>query len=241
MKQIPELNSEESRVEIGSKEALLNVAEEMFAQHGFVATSTRMISKGAGVNLGNLHYYFRTKEALYIEVFKRHGTRLTDERVRLLKDATQRYQGGPVPTAELIRCFVYPFLFAEREPGGQAFVSLHCRLASEPADLAVAVRSMVYDASTMLFVKAFKEALPQLPEDVLYWRLHFLIGANAYTLARSGRLEFISDGRCSSAQTEEAFQQIQPFLEAGLHAPVPNSNKSLTTLSHQAQTPRGQL
>jgi hypothetical protein len=47
-----------------------------------------------------------------------------------------------------------------------------------------------------------------------------MIGAYTYTLMRSGRLEFISGGLCQSDQLEEAFDQILPFLEAGLKAPA---------------------
>jgi len=205
---------------------LLDIAEQLFAQHGYVATSTRMICRAANITLGNLHYHFRSKEALYEEVFQRRGKPLVEERMRLLAQAKEAVRGKPVPVRELIRCFVRPFLLAAREPGGAAFVQLHCRLSSEPAELALSVRSKMYDDSTRVYVQAFRESLPDIPEDVLYWRIHFMIGAYMYTLMRSGRLEFISNGQCSAEDVDEALAQIVPFLEAGLLAPLPEASST---------------
>lgn len=198
---------------------LLDVAEELFAQHGFVATSTRMVARAANVNLGSLHYYFASKEALYLEVFQRRGRPLVAERLRRLGQAQARHGDRPVPLGDLIRCFVEPFLVASMQLAPPAFTQLHCRLAAEPVELAMLVRSTIYDESTRAFVRAFRATLAHLPEDVLYWRLHFMIGTFTYTLTRSGRLEFISAGKCTSADLDAALQQILPFLEAGLKAP----------------------
>ena len=200
---------------------LLDVAEELFAQHGYVATSTRMIARAANMNLGNLHYYFKSKEGLYEEVFQRRGRPLVAQRMHLLAQAREACGAAPVPVRELIRCFVQPFLFAAQEPGGGAFVQLHCRLSSEPAELALLVRSKVYDSSTRAYVQVFRDSLPELPEQVLYWRIHFMIGAYTYTLVRSGRLEFISGGRCNAEDLDAALTQILPFLEAGFQSATP--------------------
>jgi len=206
--------------DVDTRVHLLDVAEELFAQHGYVATSTRMIARASNINLGNVHYYFKSKEALYEEVFQRRGRPLVAQRLQLLADATTASGDQPVPVRELIRCFVLPLLLSAKAPGGAAFAQLHCRLSSEPMELALAVRSRVYDSSTREFVHAFRKSLVHLPEDVLYWRIHFMIGAYLYTLVRSGRLEFISGGRCRSEDVDEALSQILPFLEAGFLSPA---------------------
>lgn len=207
---------------IPTRDLILDVAEEAFATHGYVGTSIRMIATGANITLGNLHYHFKTKESLYLEVFQRCGLPLVEERMRLLDEATQKHGKNPIPLRELILCFITPFLRATMQPRGEAFSRLHSRLPSEPHDLGETVRGLVYNTSTTAYIDAFKATLPELPEDVLYWRLHFMIGANTYTLQRSGRLEFISGGLCQSTDIDAALQQLVPFLEAGLRAPVPD-------------------
>jgi TetR/AcrR family transcriptional regulator len=47
---------------------ILAAAETVFAERGFAAASTATIARRAGLPKANLHYYFRTKEALYARV-----------------------------------------------------------------------------------------------------------------------------------------------------------------------------
>jgi AcrR family transcriptional regulator len=50
---------------------ILEVATQLFAEHGFEKTTVRQISEGAGVNLAAINYHFSDKEALYIQVLSR--------------------------------------------------------------------------------------------------------------------------------------------------------------------------
>jgi TetR/AcrR family transcriptional regulator len=54
-----------------NKRALLEAAEEVFAEQGFAGATTAAIARRAGVPKANLHYYFATKEALYRAVIER--------------------------------------------------------------------------------------------------------------------------------------------------------------------------
>ena len=59
----------------GSKRAasearMLKAAEEVFAQTGFAGARTAQIAQRAGLPKANLHYYFRTKEAIYQRVLE---------------------------------------------------------------------------------------------------------------------------------------------------------------------------
>ena len=50
---------------ISKEENILFAAEELFAEHGFEGTSTRVIAKAANVNISMISYYFGSKEKLY--------------------------------------------------------------------------------------------------------------------------------------------------------------------------------
>jgi AcrR family transcriptional regulator len=206
---------------VKSRERLLDVAEGLFGQLGYEATSTRNIASKAGVTLGTVHYHFASKRQLFIEVFMRRGKSFVAERMRLLEEAHQRWPDGNIPLSELIKRYAFPLVEMALKPGGAAFAQLHSRLTSEPPDLAQEVRSMLHNETTPLYVAAFKNALPHLPEEVLYWRFYFMLGVNTYTLLKSLRLEFISGGKCSSDDLQSAMRQVVPFLEAGFRAPAP--------------------
>lgn len=49
---------------------ILAAAEEVFAETGFAGATTAAIAERAGLPKANLHYYFRTKEALYRRVLE---------------------------------------------------------------------------------------------------------------------------------------------------------------------------
>ncbi len=51
------------------EEKILQSAEELFMENGYDATSTTDIAKRAGCNQALLHYYFRTKENLFQQIF----------------------------------------------------------------------------------------------------------------------------------------------------------------------------
>lgn len=53
-----------------TKHRILEAACVLFAKHGFKAVSTRMIADQAGVKHGTVHYHFKNKKELYIEVFR---------------------------------------------------------------------------------------------------------------------------------------------------------------------------
>jgi len=53
------------------EQAILEVAERLFLEKGFAMTSTTEIAKEAGCNQGLVHYYYRTKEKLFEEVFSK--------------------------------------------------------------------------------------------------------------------------------------------------------------------------
>lgn len=51
-----------------ARERLLQIAAETFVENGFKATSIRKICERANVNVAMVHYYFRSKEDLYLAV-----------------------------------------------------------------------------------------------------------------------------------------------------------------------------
>ena len=51
-----------------TRKALLEAAEQLFAQHGFEAVSVRHLATAAGANLSMVSYYFGSKEGLFEEL-----------------------------------------------------------------------------------------------------------------------------------------------------------------------------
>ena len=67
-----------------TKARILDAAETLFMEHGFEATSLRLITAGAGVNLAAVNYHFGTKEELFQAVLTRRLDPMNLARVTLL-------------------------------------------------------------------------------------------------------------------------------------------------------------
>jgi AcrR family transcriptional regulator len=203
-----------------ARERILDMAQALFAEHGYAAASTRAIAHAAGVNLAQLHYHFGAKRELFKAAYHRGAEQVTEARRRALAEARAQHGAAPIPLEALVCSFVTPFMLNGRTLEGRATMRMHARLHTEPDDIAKEVLSTVYDDTTLAYVAEFARILPHLPHEVLCWRLYFMMGAYRYTLLRTGRLETMSGGACDSGDFERAVVEILPFLCAGLSAPA---------------------
>lgn len=200
---------------------ILDVAAELFGRSGYAGTTTRAIASRARMNVGQLHYYFDSKRAIFEAVVARLGREVTERRRRLLLEAQARHPRGLVPLEVLVDALVRSLLLPEPNGNGRTTaMQMHARLFTDPDETASIVRADMYDETNALYVSAIRRALPHVPAKTLYWRYYFMMGAYVWTLLQPGRLEAISQGRCDPADMAMAVREIVPFLCAGLAAPV---------------------
>jgi hypothetical protein len=140
--------------------------------------------------------------------------------------ALERLQ-DPSPE-KIIRAFVKPSLslIEDSTGGGRNFIRLLGRTYSEPAKEIRALIGQMYAPAMERYKAALKRALPQMPRDELVWRMHFMFGTLAYTLAATDTVQLIAgckpEDRYDAALLEE---RLTAFLAAGLHAPLESSIK----------------
>jgi AcrR family transcriptional regulator len=204
-----------------TKERILHTAERLFAAHGYAATSLRNIIAEAGVNLAAVHYHFHSKEALLEAVILRRSVPANQERLALLDKFEQEAGGNPVPLERVIEAFVSPTFRMSRDPesGGMVFMKLLGRLHAE-GDLLPRILTSQFGGVLERFGMALRQALPDLPQEELFWRLNLAIGALAQTLRGGSKdLERISD-LSLSFNSEMALERLVGFLSAGFRAPL---------------------
>jgi AcrR family transcriptional regulator len=68
---VPRTERQYEQMREGSRERILESALELFAEHGFAATSVRRIAERAGISQGLLYNYFDGKDALLRAIFER--------------------------------------------------------------------------------------------------------------------------------------------------------------------------
>ncbi|MFC5950466.1 TetR/AcrR family transcriptional regulator [Pseudonocardia lutea] len=98
-----------------TRDALIDAAAELFAEHGVDAVSVRSINKAAGVAPAAVHYHFGSRDGLLQAVLVRDG----DAVLRRVAELARVLAARPtVPTArELVLCVARPYLeLLQREP-----------------------------------------------------------------------------------------------------------------------------
>jgi len=100
----------------GVRDRLLDAAEELFCEHGFEGVGIRDIAATAECNIASVNYYFGGKEKLYIEMFRRHMSRLLDEQIENI----QKVMNSDHPALEqLLRTLVVSTLRSLNSDGGE--------------------------------------------------------------------------------------------------------------------------
>ena len=215
---------------------LLAAAERLFAEKGYANVSVRAIAAEAGVNWSLLGYYFRGKEGLLSEVYRRHCRTLNAERVKLLAAARH----APDRLEAVIEAFVRPALAEIQLPGDQSsFSRLRAILAAEDSALLNQLVADNFDMSSRTFVTALHESLPGVPLDEVLWRFHFMLGTIYYSVASPQRIKTFSKGRCDPGNLEETVRHLVPFLAAGFRAGSPRGRTPTNRrMNRPKSTPR---
>jgi len=201
-----------------TKEKILDIAERLFGEQGYGATSLRQVIAEAGVNLAAVHYHFGSKEELLDAVVLRGASPLNEERIALL----ERYEGeaapAPVAVEKVLHAIVAPtFMKLKRSP---QFAQLMGRLLGE--GLMPGMLGRHFKPTVDRFIGAMRRSLPDLPQEELFWRIQFMFGAMAQTLL--GRHLF-PEALGGPADTSEVVDRLISFLAAGFQAPVPQFAK----------------
>jgi AcrR family transcriptional regulator len=196
---------------------ILDAAEELFMQHGFGATSMRLLTAKAGVNLAAVNYHFGSKDALIEAVFRRRVDPMNAERIAALE------QLQDLSPENIIRAFVGPSLrlVEDAKGGGRNFIRLLGRSYSEPSKPIRALIGQLYAGTMERYKAALERALPQMPRDELVWRMHFMFGTLSYTLAATDTVQLIAGCKPEDRYDARLLEdRLASFLAAGLTAPL---------------------
>lgn len=202
-----------------TRDRLLDEAELLFALHGYDGVSIRDITKAAGVDVALANYHFGSKDKLFDAVFQRRAESMNARRIVLLEDVLERYAPGLPPLEDVIGAFTWPVaeIMIEGGDGGRAYGRLVAQVNNSPK-LAQVGMTRYFDPVVRRFMEVLRAVLPGCREEELFWSYHFLSGALTLSMAETGRLDRLSDGRCRSDDLKAIFARMVPFCAAGFRA-----------------------
>lgn len=202
-------------------ERILDAAEQLFAERGFTETSLRLITGKAGVNLAAVNYHFGCKKALIQEVFARF---LTPFCQRLEAELTRRQQaaGEKAPSLEeLLELLVEQALGVESRLGNDLAVFMRLlgmALMQDQGHLRQYLDDK-YGKVLRHYMQLLNEAAPPIPPLELFWRVQFMLGSVAFSMAGIKPLGCIVESSFAiKTSSEQVLHMLVPFMAAGMRA-----------------------
>jgi AcrR family transcriptional regulator len=197
-----------------TKAKILDVAEELFAEHGLDRVSIRDITEAAGANIAAVNYHFGGKDELITAVFERRIKPVNDARIQAI-DALQA--NGKSPKVErILEAFIRPALdCCHATEAEQAFSRLFGRCLAEPRPELEVLLQKLFEPLVERLHSALSKALPHLKRSDIFWRLKFTFGAlHHWMLTRD---KFLPEW-AKETNLEDQVQKLIAFAAAGFKA-----------------------
>lgn len=205
-----------------TKEKLLDSAEHLFAHKGYRGTSLREITGKAGANLASVNYHFGSKTSLLEAVIRRRIlplNQLRKKRLESVRETALQKRSRP-DAGDVLLAFIEPtLLFMDSGPGAENFVTFIGRSFTDPDDTVRKVFLRFIKPIFHLLFESLCDALPQHQQDVIFWRLHFTMGALFHSMHVCGNISLGPKNILAGVDARSLIRQILPYVTAGVKAP----------------------
>ncbi|HUO03240.1 MAG TPA: TetR/AcrR family transcriptional regulator [Rhizomicrobium sp.] len=200
-----------------SLEQILDAAEYLFSKNGLYGVTLRDVAQRVGIHTTLLHYYFEDKRNLFEAVFARRAGVTSSRRMAALEQYEAK--AGARPTVEgALHAFLDTDLDLYMEGGApwMNYAAFCARVSNSPEG--AALMDVHFDPVVLKLVSILKRALPDYSDEDIFWGYHFVTGALMNTLARTGRIDKLSNGVCHSDDFPAVKKRIAKFMAAGFRA-----------------------
>lgn len=206
-------------------EQILDAAEYLFSRSGLHGVTLKDVAHRVGVHHTLLNYYFTDKERLFDEVIARRAGVTSSRRMAALDKYDAASKGKPTVEGAL-RAFLDTDLdlYGQGGENWKNYGALGAWVSNTP--YGAKLMDLHFDPVVLRLIGLIKKALPDCPEEDLFWGYHFVTGALMLTLARTGRIDTLSGGLCKSDDFEAVKQRMTAFMAAGFMAIYEKSKKS---------------
>ncbi|HEV2081060.1 MAG TPA: TetR family transcriptional regulator [Brevundimonas sp.] len=209
----PSRRKAEQRAE--SLEQILDAAEELFSQHGLHGVTIKDIADKVGVHKSLIHYYFDDKQDVFDKVMARRAPVTSGRRMDAL-DAYEKAANGKPTVEGALRAFLDTDLdtYSTGGEGWRNFGALSAQINNTPA-WGAEVMDRLFDPVVLRLIGLLRQALPDCPDEDLFWGYHFVTGALTLSLARTGRIDQLSGGLCRSDDFDAIKARMAAFMAHG--------------------------
>lgn len=194
---------------------ILDHAEALFAEYGYNGATLKEVASDAGVDPALARYYFVDKQQLFKAVFERRAPEINELRQTAMA-AYRKKAKGKMQLEGIIDAFMRPAF--EKMAGDQGWRNYMAIVSYVNASRGFlhTLMSETFDHVSHELIADFRSIYPKAKETELYWAYQFLTGAYTFSLGRTGRVDTLSDGLCSSSDSLAIADRLPYFLAAGI-------------------------
>ena len=199
-------------------EQILDAAEFLFSRHGLYGVTLKDVAKSVGAHHTLLNYYFVDKKKLFDAVFARRAVVTSTRRMEALDRYDAETRGKPTVEGAL-RAFLDTDLdlYIQGGESWKNYGALGAQVANTP-QWGAELMDAQFDPVVLRLIELLKKALPGCAEEDIFWGYHFVTGSLMLTLARTGRIDKLSGGRCRSEDFAAVKERMASFMAAGFLA-----------------------
>lgn len=195
-------------------EQILDVAEQLFSQHGLYGVTLKDVASRVGVHHTLLNYYFTDKQTLFDAVIARRAGVTSGLRMQALDEYEAATGGKPTVEGAL-----HAFLDTDLDlyiQGGENWKNYGALSAlASNTSYGAELMDRHFDPVVLRLIDLLKKAMPDCAEEDIFWGYHFVTGALMLTLARTGRIDRLSGGLCQSDDYDAVKSRMATFMAAG--------------------------
>lgn len=194
---------------------ILDAAEQLFGQRGLYGVTLKEVAAQANTHTSLLHYYFDDKKAMFDAVFARRAG-VTAERRSISLDEYMAGLDGPPSVEGLLRAYIDTDLdlYMTGGEGWRNYAALGAQVAMTP-EWGTQLFDTHFDPVVLKLIDLLQLALPNCPKEDVFWGYHFVTGTLVHTLARTGRIDVLSGGICTSNDFDAIKARMARFLAFG--------------------------
>lgn len=197
---------------------ILDVSEELFSIHGYSGVTIKDVAEKIGVHSALILYYFGDKQRLFDAVWERRIHSAGIARTKALDEYEARV-GDNVTVEGALEAY-YGSAFEEYIEGGEGMLNFGrlFALINNAPGYGTEKMQTTFQPLVLRLIDLLQKALPGVDRRDIYWGFQFTSGAYAQSMARTGRIDRLSDGLCSSDDLAAVRERMPAFMAAGFEA-----------------------
>jgi len=200
-----------------AKEDFLKAAENIFAKKGFDGMKVRDVSEAASANLGTLHYYWGSKEALMRELCERRLSPLIEARLSKYNQWDKALDSTLSRQEQLHGLFL-----CHLSLDAELFQRFYIRVTTEPNVLVRRIVSEIFEGMSDSFLKRVRSVCDHVSDEEFFWLYNGVMGVLLHFQAFTNRTTRLFTGNDEFADLTLGLSQTAMFMARGMAAPQDN-------------------